>query len=133
MLSELATMEGECIRKEFEKISDEQMSSKLFELLEFTVVHARNFKTQQIIKLNEQISSGIRELVLMGQWTNVSQILRALPENLKQAVAADSIRSDQIVEINNTFADQVAEFMDLSEEDRQSALNLIKYCKKGQV
>ena len=75
-------------------------------------------QTREICRINEQISKGIHQLVEMGQWVNISQIIRSLPVELVNAATNDTFPNRSIV----VYAQQVAQFMDMSEQDRKICL-----------
>lgn len=88
---------------------------------DFLIHELRHSKSKLIMFHNEQSANSINFFVREGEWSNLSQILRSLPHELKKAK-----KETYIEEVMNTFADQVSEFMGLSRQKREMALNYVR-------
>ena len=62
--------------------------------MEFALMKLQLQSTLRIQNLNEQISKGIHELGVIGQWTNLTQIFRSLPDCVKNAAVNCSFEEE---------------------------------------
>lgn len=75
---------------------------------------------------NKRISESINFFVRKGEWANLSQIMKSLPEEIIKTP-----KDDDISRIVDMFANQVEEFMELPEDTRQKALEYINESKEN--
>lgn len=83
--------------------------------------------TLRIQNLNERISSGIHELGVIGQWPNLTQIFRSLPDCVK-----DATRNCQFEEEMTNWAKRQNEWIALGAKQQEAALSFIDALEETQ-
>ena len=96
-----------------------EVNSDLF--MEHCLMQLQNETSTRIIRLNEQVSNAIRDFVLMRQWTNLNQILRSLPESIR-----DAVRGTYFEDNVSEWTKEVEEFMSLGSDGRKKALDAVR-------
>ena len=74
------------------------------------------------VEHNRIISKSIEYLVNSGNWTSISQILRALPEDLLNAIESDLCSDYFSLQIISDFTKDVQAFLNLDRDGRKKAL-----------
>jgi hypothetical protein len=78
--------------------------------------------------LNKLISESIRELGFIGQWTNLIQIFRSLPD-----CVADAVQRDRFKEEMQEWAKVMNDFIGLASAQQKRAIELVKEEEKANV
>ncbi len=75
--------------------------------------------TLRIQGLNEMISKGIREFIIMRQWVNLSQVYRSLPTDIENASKDESGKMGEEV---RDWCKRAKKFNGLSSDKQKAAL-----------
>jgi len=123
-LNRIAECHGNLARIIEEFIQEDKFTDK--DPLEDALLRlVRHYESRIIIDKNEAIAKAITYFVNEGIWENINQIIRSLPDDLILSLKHEE---DGIVkDIMSTFARQLKEFIDLSQHDRERALDYIKH------
>jgi hypothetical protein len=89
--------------------------------MEYCLMKLQLQSTLRIQKLNEQISSGIHELGVIGQWPNLTQIFRSLPDCVKDASVNCSFEDE-----TKAWADRQNKWIGLGARQQEAALKFVE-------
>lgn len=95
--------------------------------MEFCLMKLQLQTTLRIQKLNEQISSGIHELGFIGQWTNLTQVFRSLPDCVKDATVNCQFEDEM-----KDWADRQNKWIGLGAKQQEAALSFIDALEETQ-
>ena len=99
-------------------------AQKIIEHLEFLSLHYNSSQSEITMMINKQISSSIQELSNRNDWVNLGQVAKhALQERLK-VVKKDKDR--KLLKLIKDVTENCLEFIDLSLDDQNKALNSLK-------
>lgn len=89
---------------------------------ELSLMMLQHQTSSRIQLLNKKIADAIHEFEFMGQWTNLSQVLRSLPESIANAACQDKTFGKEIAE----WSKEIDKFLGLSKEERKLALEYVE-------
>jgi hypothetical protein len=98
---------------------NDQVDAETF--MDYVLLQLQMQTTARIQALNKQVAEAIHEFEYLKQWTNLHQIFRSLPD-----IIAKAARDSHFGEEWKDFANQVNTFLNLGDEDRKRALELIE-------
>ena len=96
--------------------------------MEFALMKLQLQSTLRIQNLNEQISKGIHELGVIGQWTNLTQIFRSLPDCVKNAAVNCSFEEEI-----DAWSQRQNAWIGLGAKQQEKALAFIKNDEEVQL
>jgi hypothetical protein len=105
------------IFEDHEELVDVIMSDTLESQNEFLISQLRAKQDEVVYFHNNNISKGVNYFKRKGMWSNLSRLLRQLPDDILETKKSSLARKTVDV-----FAKQVKEFMSLSKKDRERAL-----------
>lgn len=127
-LNRIAECHGNLARIIQEFIQEDKFTDK--DPLEDALLRlARQYESQIIIDKNEAIAKALTYFVNNGIWENINQIIKSLPDDLISSLRHE--KEGVIKDIIGTFANQLKEFMDLSQLDRKMALDFVRNQNEG--
>ena len=90
--------------------------------MEFCLMKLQLQSTLRIQGLNKKIAEGINELGIIGQWTNLMQVHRSLPDETKNAVRNE----DQFEKDITDWADRQNKWDGLAASQQKAALDFVE-------
>lgn len=109
------------IFEDHEELVNVIMEDKIESQNEFLISKLKEKQDEVTYFHNGNISKGINYFKHKGMWTNLSRLLRSLPDDIletkKSSIAKRTV---------DVFTNQVKEFMALSKKDREKALEYIR-------
>jgi len=109
-------------RKMLVSCFDKDGNVKSDEFMEICLMALQNQTTDNIITLNNAIADAIQKFVMLRQWTNLTQLFRVLPDNIKMAARGDENFGKEIGE----WADTLSKIIGMTSAQQKRAVELIE-------
>jgi hypothetical protein len=109
-------------RKMLASCFDKDGNVKSNDFMEICLMALQSQTSDNIINLNNMIADAIQKFVKMRQWTNLTQLFRTLPDDIKMAARGDENFGKEIGE----WADTLSKIIGMTSAQQKRAVELIE-------